>query len=76
MPIALAVLRLPTADIVLHRLYAAKASPLTAEKSTAVIPVLNQYKCIGVRLEFHELKLSNRHFQLMDIFAYHFYLPF
>jgi hypothetical protein len=45
--IALAVLRLPTADIVPHRLYAAEASPLTAAKGTSVIPVLNQYKCIG-----------------------------
>src|SRR5262245_33197390 len=27
--------------------YAAKASPLTAAKGTSIIPVLNQYKCIG-----------------------------
>src|SRR6266576_414786 len=38
---------LPTADIVPHRLYAAEASPLKAAKGTSVIPVLNQYKCIG-----------------------------
>src|SRR5262245_36228204 len=47
------VLRLPTADIVLHRLCAAKASPLTAAKGTSVVPVLNQYRRIGCSPDKH-----------------------